>query len=138
MPEAVGDHNTSLTRRALLTGALTMLPAATVAAAPQPDPDAELFAAAEGMDRADADHGALYELLERVGGNPSDAPVYQAAQERMRATGLHFARTPAHTIKGLALKLRHIADDVTLGKTHWAEDLVLGALADARRMAGEG
>jgi hypothetical protein len=135
MPEAAEDHSTLITRRTLLAAAAAAVP---IAAASSPlDPDAELFAAAEAAERAGADHDALYEMLERTARDPFCEPGYIASQERMRLTGFRFARTPARTVRGLALKLRHIVQDVTEGKTHWADDLVLGALADAQRMAGE-
>lgn len=134
MPEAAEDHSTLLTRRTLLAAAATV----PIAAASSPlDPDAELFAAAEAAERAGADHDALYEMLERTARDPFSEPGYIDSDERLRAAGFRFARTPARTVRGLALKLRHIVQDVTEGKTHWADDLVLGALADAQRMAGE-
>lgn len=136
MPEAAEHHSTLLSRRTLLARVAAAFPAATATASPF-DPDAALFAAAEAAERAGAEHDALHDRLERMVGDPFGEPGYIASDERMRATGFRFARTPARTVRGLALKLRHIAEDVTEGRTLWAEDLVLGALADARRMAGK-
>jgi hypothetical protein len=53
------------------------------------------------------------------------------------SVGFFFAGTPARTLPGLVVKLRHIAEDVEEGQTEWFRPLMAGALADAERMAAE-
>jgi len=119
----------ALSRREALVGA-AVLPAMGA-----PDPDAALFAAADALARADAEHEALFERACGGGGNPFADPDLAAATERLYASGHRFARTPALSVRGLALKLRHIVRNVRDGQTAWAEDLARGALADAERIA---
>lgn len=122
-------------RDALLGGAA--LPVAVAGASD--DPDAALFAAAAALARCDAEHDALWRRVDGQGGNPHSHPEVAAAGRRLNDSGARFARTPARSVRGLALKLRHIVVDVIDGHTPWTTDLVRGALADAERMgAGMG
>lgn len=98
--------------------------------------DQALFAALRELQQAWRDHDAIWARIDAVDPHPHTHPEIVAAYQRLAEVGLAFADTPARTLSGLVVKLRHIAEDVDEGQTEWFRPLMAGTLADAERMAG--
>ena len=119
------------TRRTFLTGAAAT--AAAVATVPvvamASNPDAELFAAAEALDRAWADHNAFCD-------DETDYhlhPNFRASLKAGEDAGFRFSQIPATTPKGLALKIKHLSEEMLGGNSAYGKALAKGALKDAER-----
>lgn len=57
-----------------------------------------------------------------------------AARRALEQAGAHFALTPARTLPGLTVKLRHLVQDVEKGRTFWTQALARAVLTDAENM----
>ena len=135
---------TAPTRRTVLAGlsaaglavpALTVLPAIAEA-----QPDAELFRVVGEAKKLDA---AWWDALDRQEAiTPIGGEEYEAAYSQTNAIRAQFEealecvyRTPAGTVRGIAAKLRAMADDYEDDEMGFTESLAL-ILADAERIGG--
>lgn len=99
--------------------------------------DVVLLCALKALQGAWSDHEARWTASDHAGRDPYSDPDVEGARRRLAAAGLCFAQTPARTISGLVLKLRHVVEDIETGTPEWFHELLAGTLADAERMAAE-
>lgn len=98
--------------------------------------DIALFAAAGSLRTGIRRAEALFDHLWSLDCPPQDDDEFRRRLDQMNATGMLMARTPATTLEGLAVKLRHINEDVAADiGSDWLAELVAGAAADAARLA---
>lgn len=101
-------------------------------------PDQPLGAAVAGFGGREAWEGfdRVWRAVEARGECPHGSAEVEAARERLHRAGEVFAATPALTLRGVAVKLRHIVQDVEDGHPAWFRPLLHGTLRDVERLAG--
>lgn len=99
--------------------------------------DGDVFAAAERLAAACRAFDAAWTRCEETGSAaPHRHPDIIAARRALEQAGAHFALTPARTLPGLTVKLRHLVQDVEEGRTFWTQALARAVLTDAENMCG--
>jgi hypothetical protein len=116
--------------------AVSVLPTGAGAAGTAVYADAGVLDADAELARAMAGDETLHAGLEAIGGHGIDDPRCAASGERVTAAGFRLARTPACTVRGLACKIRRLAEDLALGISPWTAELLAGIVADANRLSG--